>query len=150
MKIHLLKKEQFLRQPLDKVFAFFAKPENLEKITPASLSFRILTPAPILMEKGRIIDYQIKIMGLPQRWRSIISDYQPPHFFVDEQLKGPYSFWHHTHRFSSKDGGTLIIDEVRYGLSFGMLGNLAHALFVRSQLESIFNYRAQVIERLIQ
>lgn len=151
MKIRTLRKEQLVRgKKIEEVFDFFKRPENLEKITPPSLGFQILTPSPIRMEKGRIIDYRIKVLGIPQRWRSVITDYEPPHRFVDEQLTGPYSFWHHTHEFTQKSEGTLIADQVRYALGWGLAGDLAHALFVDSQLQSIFDYRSKVIEKAFE
>ena len=86
----------------DDVFNFFSMPENLVKITPKSLSFTILTPKPIDMEKGTLIDYTISLMGFPVHWRTLISDYNPPHSFIDQQIKGPYAFWHHTHTFTER------------------------------------------------
>lgn len=145
MKVHVLKEEQVIEKPIDEVFDFFKCPENLEKITPSSLGFQILTPKPIVMEKGRLIDYSIKIVGIPQRWTTLITDYDPPHKFVDEQLKGPYSLWHHTHEFESRGNATLIKDTVRYVIGMGILGEFAHTLFVRNQLTHIFRHRKQVI-----
>lgn len=146
MKTYTLKRSQTI--PLDRevVFEFFKKPENLSRLTPASLDFKILTPFPIKMEKGKLIDYTIKVAGIRQRWTTLITEYEPPHRFVDEQIKGPYSFWHHTHTFEACDGGTKVTDEVRYSISLGFIGRLANFLFVRRQLESIFKYREKVIQ----
>ncbi|MBX3180507.1 MAG: SRPBCC family protein [Candidatus Hydrogenedentes bacterium] len=146
MKIHVLAREQRLKAPLDQVFPFFARPENLEKLTPPGLGFQILTPSPIPMHVGAIIDYVVSLNGLPMRWTTCISEYEPPYRFVDVQLKGPYAFWHHTHTFEDLGGETLVRDEVRYGLPGGPLGEIAHALMVRRQLESIFNYRRTFLE----
>ena len=132
-------------RPRDEVFGFFARPENLAELTPSGLGFRILTPSPIPMARGTLIDYVISLHGLPMRWRTLISRYDPPHLFVDEQLRGPYDFWHHTHAFEETDAGTLIRDRVRYAMPLGPLGRLAHALAVRRQLRDIFDYRARVI-----
>ena len=151
MRCHTLQREQWVASPLQQIFPFFAQPENLALITPASLDFRLLSPQPVAMEKGRIIDYTIRVMGLPVRWRTLITTYDPPRCFVDEQLSGPYSFWHHTHRFEPRDGGTLLYDEVRYVLPMALIGpfrGLVHTLYVRPCLERIFDYREQVFDRL--
>jgi len=148
MKPRILKREQEIARPLKEVFAFFEKPENLAKITPPSLGFKILTPLPIEMREGALIDYTVNVFGLPQRWTTLITAYDPPHRFVDTQIKGPYDFWHHTHTFKEIDAGTLITDEVRYVLPFGLLGELAHIFVIEGQLRHIFNYRAQVIEKI--
>lgn len=147
MKIHHLHKEQLIKRPIDEVFAFFEKPENLAKITPPSLGFEILTPSPINMQVGTLIDYTIRVAGIRVRWTTLITAHDPPRKFVDQQLKGPYSFWHHSHTFKETPEGTLIIDDVRYALPFGFLGNLAHLLKVKSDLEKIFTHRARIIEQ---
>ena len=103
------------------------------------------------MEKGRVIDYTIRVMGLPTRWQTLITRYDPPRCFVDEQLSGPYSFWHHTHRFEPRDGGTLLFDEVHYALPILLPGparDLLHTLYLRPTLERIFDYRQQVFQDL--
>lgn len=148
MKIRDLITEQHVSRHRDEVFAFFDRPENLARITPRWLDFRILTPQPLTMREGAVIDYLIRLGPLPTRWRSIISVYDPPHRFVDEQLMGPYSFWHHTHEFAEIPGGTLIRDHVRYLLPFGFLGDVAHALMVERQLEGIFAHRRKAIDRM--
>lgn len=148
MQTYLLKQTQFVPRSQEEVFEFFKAPENLARLTPASLGFKILTPAPVKMEKNRLIDYTIKVFGISQRWTTLITEYDPPRHFVDEQLKGPYSFWHHSHIFEPCEGGTNIIDEVRYAMPFGLLGKLAHLLFVKRQLDGIFEYRRRMIEKL--
>jgi ligand-binding SRPBCC domain-containing protein len=148
MKICTLQTEQFVARALPEVFEFFSRPENLARITPPSLGFVILTPSPIEMRAGTRIDYTIRIAGMPLRWRTLISVYDPPNRFVDEQLKGPYAYWHHTHRFSSVQGGTIINDTIRYALPFGLLGLLAHWLFVRRKLDRIFSYRKTIVEKI--
>ena len=115
-KIYTFYKEQFVPSDLDTVFEFFSRPENLEKITPSSMGFNIITPTPIDMKEGAIIDYTVKIMGVPMRWRTMITSYKKIEYFVDEQLKGPYSYWHHKHTFKEVEGGVLIIDEITYAL----------------------------------
>ena len=146
MKTHLFRKEQFVQVPRGRVFEFFSRPENLARLTPPELGFVVLTPSPIEMKHGALIDYTVRLMGIRLRWTTLITAYDPPDRFVDEQLKGPYSFWHHTHTFSEVDGGTIITDEVKYAMPFGPAGNLVHALFVRRNLQKIFRYRAKHVE----
>lgn len=148
MKVHELKRELWVPGSPDEIFKFFDRPENLSRLTPTTLGFKILTPGPIRMERGRLIDYTVNVLGIPQRWTTLITEYDPPHSFVDEQVKGPYSFWHHTHTFTPKDGGTLITDHIRYALPFLFLGNIAHWLFVKRQLEGIFGFRETVVREL--
>jgi len=143
--MYRLTSEQLVPAPLDEVFAFFSAPENLARITPSWLGFQILTPSPVAMRIGALIDYQISLGPLPTHWRTMITAYDPPHMFVDEQLAGPYSFWHHTHRFESAGTGTRILDEVLYLMPFGPLGKLVHKLVVRRQLAGIFSHRKLVI-----
>ena len=150
MKVYKMKKELFVKRELREVFAFFEQPENLERLTPSTLGFKILTPSPIKMKEGALIDYTIRLGGVPVHWQTLISDYDPPYRFVDEQLKGPYTFWHHTHTFTEKDGGTLIADEVRYVLPFGILGRFVHSLFVKRQLMHIFDFRSSVIKEILE
>jgi ligand-binding SRPBCC domain-containing protein len=145
-EMHILSSEQYVPAPLNQVFAFFGKPENLARITPPWLGFEILTPSPIAMRPGALIDYRISLGPFPTHWRTMITAFDPPHLFVDEQLSGPYSFWHHTHRFEVQGSGTLIHDEIRYLLPFGALGRLVHTLMIRRQLEGIFAHRRRVIE----
>jgi ligand-binding SRPBCC domain-containing protein len=145
MKVYELKRQQKIALPLEQVFSFFERPENLAKLTPPSLGFQILTPSPIEMKSGCLIDYIVRIMGLPVRWTTLITDYDPPHRFADVQLKGPYSYWHHTHLFEAVEGGTVMTDTVRYALPFGWLGRIAQALAVKGQLRRIFHYRSEVL-----
>ena len=148
MKVHLLQQEQYLPAPLDEVFPFFARPENLGKLTPGFLGFKLLTPSPIPMHVGAMIDYVVSVNGIPMRWTTCIAEYAPPHRFVDVQLKGPYSFWHHTHTFEAQGEGTLIRDEVRYALPFGPFGQIAHAVMVKRQLNTIFNFRRTYLDAI--
>ena len=148
METYELRDELFIPRPLEEVFALFDRPENLAKITPSWLSFSILTPTPIPMRVGAILDYAIRIGPFPSRWRSIITAYEPPYRFVDEQLLGPYSYWHHTHVFEEVEGGTKVIDHVRYLPPLGILGRLAHFLVIRRQLNAIFRYRRKAVAGL--
>ena len=150
MKIYNLKRRQMIARPRQDVFKFFEQPENLEKITPSSVGFSILTPRPITMNAGTVLDYTIRLLGIPVRWTTLISDYDPPNRFSDVALRGPYSFWHHTHTFKENERGTIMIDEVRYALPFGLIGRIVHSLWVKRQLDGIFDYRASVIGEMLE
>ena len=144
MKEVTFKAELWLPRRRDEVFPFFSEARNLELLTPPWLKFEVLTPAPIVMRPGTLIDYRIKIHGIPIRWRTEITEWDPPLRFVDVQLSGPYTLWHHIHTFIEHDGGTLCRDEVRYRPRGGALMNW---LFVRADVERIFRYRQ---ERLLE
>lgn len=147
---HELVREQLVPRPRSEVFSFFADAANLERITPAFLRFRILTPQPIPMRAGTRIEYQLSLFGVPFRWRTVISEWTPGERFVDEQERGPYARWHHTHTFEdAPGGGTRMVDRVVYRVPFGPLGSLARRLFVQRTLEQIFEHRRAVIERLL-
>ena len=150
MKVFKLEAKQFIRRPLEEVFGFFSRPENLVVITPAKLQFKILTPSPLEMKQGALIDYTIKLFKVPIHWRTLITTYEPPFKFVDEQIKGPYNFWHHTHMFKEVTDGVEIFDEVHYSIPFGPLGSLLHALWIKKDLNHIFEYRKGVIDDLFK
>jgi len=135
-----------LARPLEVVFPFFADAGNLDALTPPWLHFRILTPLPIEMREGAIIDYRLRLRGVAIRWRTEITEWEPPHRFVDVQRRGPYTLWRHEHRFTQLDGGTLVEDHVRYRM-WG--GRLVHALLVRGDLERVFRYRQQQVRELL-
>ena len=122
----------------EEIFPFFADAANLEKLTPPLLRFEILTPQPIRMEAGTLIDYRLRVHGVPLKWRTRISVWEPPFRFVDEQLSGPYRQWIHEHRFEEENGGTLCVDTVRYAVWGGALVN---ALVVERDVAKIFAYR---------
>lgn len=131
------------------VFAFFADARNLEAITPPWLGFQILSPEPIVMAPGTLIEYRIRWHCLPMRWVTEIHCWDPPIGFMDVQLRGPYRLWEHTHCFQAVDGGTRMGDVVRYALPFGLLGRMAHAWVVKADLEGIFDYRARKVSELL-
>ena len=145
MKEFTLQTELWLPRPRDEVFAFFADARNLEILTPPWLKFEVLTPTPIEMRPGTLIDYRIRVHGFPIRWRTEITAWDPPHRFVDVQLRGPYTLWHHTHTFEERDRGTLCLDHVRYRPRGGALLNW---LFVQRGVERIFQYRKQRMQEL--
>ena len=149
MAEYLLQREQWIPQPIDEVFAFFADARNLEAITPPWLGFRIWTLAPIVMSAGTHIEYQIRWRKLPVRWVTEIRCWDPPTGFMDVQLRGPYRLWEHAHSFQDVDGGTRMIDLVRYALPLGPLGSVAHAWFVKADLEKIFDYREERVSALL-
>jgi len=146
--IYELRRETFIPSPLPAVFEFFSAARNLAAITPASLRFRLLTPEPISLDAGAELRYSLRVRGIPVRWKTTIETWNPRHEFSDIQSRGPYKLWHHTHRFREADGGTWMEDTVRYALPFGPLGRLAHWLYVRRDVESIFDYRAARIKEL--
>lgn len=145
---HVLERVQTLPRPTEEVFPFFADAFNLEAITPAFLHFRILTPRPVTMTAGTLIDYRLRLFGVPIRWRTRIEEFDPPRGFVDVQVRGPYRLWHHTHEFTPVSGGTRMRDVVRYAIPFGPLGTLAHALVVGRTLDRIFDFRRRHIEEI--
>lgn len=150
MKLYTLDSIQFINKPIEDVFEFFSNPDNLSVITPPKLGFKILTPTPIKMSIGRLIDYKIYLMGIPIHWRTLITDFDPPHTFIDQQIKGPYTIWHHTHTFQKVDGGVEIKDRVVYSIPFSILGRILNFLWIRKDLENIFNYRKKVIDELFE
>jgi ligand-binding SRPBCC domain-containing protein len=146
--VHLLERSQLVPRPRAEVFAFFADAQNLERLTPGFLRFQVLTPAPIAMRAGTLIDYRLSLFGVGFGWRTLIEAFEPGERFVDLQLRGPYRRWHHTHTFADAPGGTLIGDRVEYALPLGPLGELARALWVGRQLDAIFEHRRRVIEAM--
>ena len=144
-KTHTLTRSQSIARPPAEVFAFFSDAANLEAITPPFLHFRILTPQPIEMREGTRIEYALSLWGIPLRWRTIITCFEPNRRFIDEQEAGPYAYWHHLHEFEAEGDGTRMTDHVTYRLPFGTLGALAHPLWVERQLATIFDFRERAI-----
>ena len=149
MKKYSIEFEQFINLPIQDVFLFFSQPKNLSLITPPRLKFNILTPEPIQMNEGQLIDYTLTIMYIINiRWTTLITMYEEPNIFIDQQLKGPYSLWHHTHTFEEKDGGTLIKDKVIYGIPFGWFGRFLNFVYIKHDINSIFKYRHQILNKI--
>lgn len=147
-KTYTVEFAQQVPRGLPEVFAFFARAENLQAITPPWLHFRIVSVAPEPLQQGTLINYKLRVHGLPLRWISEIVEWEPPHRFVDLQRRGPYKLWRHEHRFEAHDGGTRITDIVNFALPLGLLGDLAYMLKVRSDVQSIFAFREQKIRSL--
>ena len=146
MTTHTLTASQRIDRPIEDVFAFFAEPANLARITPPSLGLEFLTDD-FAMRPDLEIAYRIRpLLGIPMTWRTRIDEFDPPHAFRDVQLAGPYRRWEHRHTFEAVDGGTVVRDEIAYELPLGPLGDLAHRLAVRRELETIFRHRSAVIE----
>lgn len=142
MPERIFESECFVPRPLEEVFAFFSDAQNLGVITPPNLALRITTPGPIEMKPGALIDYSIRVRGLPMKWRSRITVWEPGRRFVDEQIKGPYLQWIHEHSFTRDSAGTRMKDTVRYRVP---LDFLVHRWLVRPDIEKIFAYRQHVI-----
>ncbi len=145
MQVLTLKSRVWLARPLREVFPFFADAGNLEVLTPPWLRFEVLSSEPIKMSVGTRIDYRLRLRGIPIRWQSEITKWDPPSVFVDEQRKGPYRLWHHEHRFEEREGGTLAEDHVKYAVPGG---RLADRLFVRADLRRIFQFRRRKLTEL--
>lgn len=147
--VHRLEREQLVARPLTEVFAFFSQARNLEQITPPWLRFKLLSPEPIEMGVGTLIEYRLHGHGLPLRWVSRIEEWKPGSGFVDRQLRGPYRLWHHRHGFAAAGDRTVVRDHVNYALPLGMLGELAHRALVRRDLTRIFGFRQAAVTRLL-
>jgi ligand-binding SRPBCC domain-containing protein len=147
----VLERLQRVARPLADVFDFFARAENLEAITPPFLHFAFLTALPIEMKVGALIDYRIRLYGVPMRWRTRIDVWEPGERFVDTQLRGPYRLWRHLHEFRALGpDATEVKDRVEYELPFGPLGRLVHAAFVRATLARIFDHRRERVAALLE
>lgn len=138
---------KWISQSPDQVFPFFSEAKNLETITPPWLNFHIVAMDTPSIKEGTLIDYRLKIKGVPARWRTRIAEWVPGERFVDEQLKGPYSIWHHTHEFLPLAGGTLMRDRVVYQMPFGILGDIVRELVVGKDVRTIFAYRSKIIDQ---
>jgi ligand-binding SRPBCC domain-containing protein len=139
--VYSLHRRQWVPTPLDETFKFFERPQNLPLITPPWLGLELVTAEPIVMAPGLTIDYRVRVLGWPTRWRSLIDEWDPPHLFRDVQVHGPYRRWDHRHWFRAQAGGTLVEDVVVYELPVGPVGVLVNRVVVRRQLDAIFDYR---------
>jgi ligand-binding SRPBCC domain-containing protein len=148
--MHILVKETVINRPLKEVFDFFSKAENLNKITPPDMQFQILTPLPINIQKGTLIDYKIKVNGIPFKWKTLISTWEPPFRFVDEQLNGPYNTWNHEHTFEERDGKTYMKDVVKFKSPGWILEPLINALFIEKKVKGIFEYREKMLSEFFK
>ena len=147
-KTYTLAFTQQVARPLLDVFDFFSRAENLEVLTPPWLNFKILSAAPRPVQQGTLINYSLRVHGIPLRWTSEIVEWEPPHRFVDLQLRGPYKMWRHEHRFEARDGGTLISDTINLSLPLGLLGQLAYKIKVQSDVQEIFTFRKEKVRAL--
>jgi len=142
--------EHWLPLPIDKVFAFFKEPKNLEKITPSYLNFKVLNQSSDVISEGTKINYRLRLHGVPIWWQSKIVDWTPNQKFSDTQTRGPYNHWYHTHEFKEKRGGTLIRDHIKYKLPLGIPGDCLAGSWVQKDLENIFDYRRKRIEEIFK
>jgi ligand-binding SRPBCC domain-containing protein len=145
MKTYRIQTELWLPELRDKIFAFFCNPDNLDRITPPWLHFQILTPSSTPIQRGTLLDYRLRIRGLPVRWQSEIVEWDPPKRFIDRQTRGPYSLWIHEHTFQEHEGGTLVGDQVEYAVPGG---KFVQKFFVAPDLDRVFAYRHEVLQAL--
>lgn len=150
MKTYIFKSEIFVPKSPEDTFAFFSTAQNLNVVTPPWLHFEILTPQPIVMASGCRIDYRLRLYGLPIRWETEITVWEPPVRFVDQQKKGPYRLWIHEHRFIPVSGGTRMIDQVEYAVPGWILAPLVHRFLVKRDVERIFRYRETKFKEIFQ
>ena len=150
MKVYKKEWTQFIPRPLDEVWHFFSRPENLSEVTPKEMNFNILSDiADKPMYEGMIINYKVTpVLGIQMRWTTEIKNIKKGEYFVDEQRFGPYAMWHHEHHFREADGGTYMTDLLHYAIPFGPIGNIANAIFVSNKIEEIFDYRFKAVEQL--
>ena len=148
--MYTLHKEIEVGEPVDKVWEFISHPQNLDRITPDDMEFRIVSDVPDRMFNGLLVEYRVRIplMGW-QVWVSELKHIEPERYFVDEQKIGPYRFWYHEHRIESSGGKVKVIDHVSYEVPFGLFGRIAHSLFIRPTLERIFQHREKMFQELL-
>ena len=148
-KMFQYKKIQIIDKPIKEVFSFFENPENLEKITPTNLGFKIKTPKPLVMKEGAIFEYTIRLGIIRFPWKTLITIYDPPFKFQDIQKFGPYKKWEHTHEFFEIGNKTKMIDTVNYDLFPSFLSKIINKLFVKKRVEEIFNYREKYLQKIM-
>ncbi len=147
MHTYCLEREQWLPRPIDEVFSFFSRPEKLQVITPAWLDFRMVE-TPKVLAVGSLIRYRLRWHGLPIRWTTEITEWDPPHRFVDRAMSGPYAQWNHEHWFTVDQEGTRMRDRVRYALPFAWVGRMTHRMMVKRDIQRLFDFRAEAMRRL--
>jgi ligand-binding SRPBCC domain-containing protein len=150
MQVKCKEWKQFIPRPLDEVWHFFSRPENLNAITPDDMQFEILTDLEgVEMYQGMLIKYKVSpIPGIKMNWVTEITHVRDRQYFIDEQRFGPYALWHHQHHFEEMDGGVMMKDILHYKVPYGPIGNIADAIFVNNKVEEIFKYRVQAVERI--
>ncbi len=150
MKTYTLERKQVVESDINEVWDYFSSPENLDELTPTNMGFRILTQRPIpKMYENQEIEYKVKpVLNIPLYWKTKISEVKPKEYFVDEQMKGPYALWRHKHTFVQREGHIEMYDRVEYALPFGILGSLAHNIYVSARLKEIFDYRAKMVDKV--
>ncbi|MCB0424862.1 MAG: SRPBCC family protein [Flavobacteriaceae bacterium] len=148
--IYTLKAKQELNLPIKEAWDFFSRPENLEKITPPFMGFKITSEVESKAYSGQIITYKVNILpGISSKWVTEITQVQEGQFFIDEQRFGPYRMWHHEHFFYElPNDKTLMEDKISYKIPFGILGHLAQKLFIKKQLKTIFEFRKQTLNQM--
>lgn len=150
MADHVFESRVWLARPRPEVFAFFAEPASLERLTPPAFRLRLLNRT-ATMTTGAVLDFRLRWLGIvPLRWRAFVREWDPPFRFVDVQVRGPYARWEHRHRFLEEGGGTWVEDRVTYRLPLGLLGRAAHALVVERQLRELWAYRHQQLAELVK
>lgn len=145
MKTYQLETQLWLPRPREEIFSFFSDPGNLDRLTPPWLHFEILTPKSIAMRAGTLLDYRLRLHGIPIRWQSEIAAWNPPSRFVDRQTVGPYRSWVHVHTFCQHEGGTLLGDSVTYAVPGG---KIIQKLLVGPDLDRVFRYRHEILKQL--
>ena len=151
VKEFFLERSVVVNKSLDEVYAFFSNPANLQELTPPWVDFNIVGSSTLDVEAGTTIDYKLRVRGLPIKWRSLISEWDPPSSFVDEQVKGPYRMWHHTHTFEEVEGGVKVGDSVRYAVPGGPLFEwFVEKLFVGPDVRKIFDYRMKRLAEIFE
>ncbi|MGF1582314.1 MAG: SRPBCC family protein [Gemmataceae bacterium] len=148
MKRRELQTSVWIPQPVDEVFAFFSDAFNLDRITPPWLHFAVLTESPIPMKPGQLIDYRLRWRWIPMKWRTEIVAWEPPRFFIDQQIHGPYRLWHHEHTFVQENGGTRMMDKVTYAVPGWIFEPFLNKFLVRPDVERIFLYREDRIQQI--
>jgi ligand-binding SRPBCC domain-containing protein len=148
VKPHTLHRTTIINRPIEEVFRFFCDPANLNLITPPSYAMKIISRQPIELKKGALIDYRIKVSGIPLRWRTEITEWKPPYYFVDIQLKGPYRLWMHEHRFEAQGNNTVMHDDVQFLSPGWFLEPLVNKWFVEPKIISLFDHRTQCLKKI--